>query len=54
VVTLLQDLNVLDYIEYKSKMNDMSGRVELSQIQFTASGLRFVMAGRSNGDVLFN
>jgi hypothetical protein len=54
VVTLLQDLSVLDYIEYKSKMNDISGRVELSQVQLTASGLRFVTAGRSNDDVLFN
>jgi hypothetical protein len=54
VVTLLQDLAVLDYLEFKSTMNDVTGNVELSQIQLTAAGLRFVTARRSNDDVLFN
>ncbi len=54
VVTLLQDLEVLDYIDFKSAVNEYSGRVELSQIVLTAAGLRFMIAGRSNDDVLFN
>lgn len=54
VVTLLQDLQVLDYIDFKSSMNEISGRIELSQIELTAAGLRFMTAGRSNDDVLFN
>ena len=54
VVTLLQDLSILDYVDFKSTMNDISGRLELNQIQLTAAGLRFVIVGRSNDDVLFN
>jgi hypothetical protein len=54
VTTLLQDLAVLDYLDFKTQVNDISGRVELSQIMLTAAGLRFVTAGRSNDDVLFN
>jgi hypothetical protein len=54
VVTLLQDLRVLDYIDYKQTMNDLTGRIELSQIELTAAGLRLMVVGRSNDDVLFN
>jgi hypothetical protein len=53
-VTLLQDLRILDYIDFKSQMNENSGRMELSEIQLTARGLRFMTEGRSNDDVLFN
>ena len=54
VTTLLQDLRVLEYIDYKSKVNEFSGRNEMSQIELTAAGLRFMTAGKSNDDVLFN
>jgi hypothetical protein len=54
VVTLLQDLEVLEYVAFKSKCNEFSGRIELSQIELTAVGLRFMTAGKSNDDVLFN
>jgi hypothetical protein len=54
VVTLLQDLRVLDYIDYKQTMNELTGRIELSQIELTAAGLRLMVVGRSNDDVLFN
>ena len=54
VLTLLQDLAVLDYILFKTEINEYSGRTELSQIVLTAAGLRFVTAGKSNEDVLFN
>lgn len=52
-LTLLQDLCVLGYVEFKQSMNEINGQIELSQIQLTALGLRFVSAGRSNDDVLF-
>jgi hypothetical protein len=51
-VTLLQDLRVLEYLDFKQSTNEYSGRTELSQIVLTAAGLRFVSTGRSNDDVL--
>jgi hypothetical protein len=54
VVTLLQDLQVLDYIDFKSSQDEETGRVELSQIMLTAAGLRFYTRRQSNDDVLFN
>ena len=53
VLTLLQDLEVLDYLSFKDEMDDMSGRILIKQIELTATGLRFVTSGRSNEDVLF-
>jgi hypothetical protein len=53
VLTLLQDLAVLEYIEFRTKVNEFSGRVELSQIMLTAKGLRFVTRAKSDEDVLF-
>lgn len=53
VLVLLQDLAVLDYVQFKQTANEMSGRTELSQIQLTARGLRFVLRGRNDEDVLF-
>jgi hypothetical protein len=54
VVTLLQDLRVLNYLDFRQSVNEYSGRTELTQIELTAAGLRFMTAGRSNDDVLFN
>jgi hypothetical protein len=54
VVTLLQDLQVLEYIDFKSSTDQETGRVELSQIVLTATGLRFYTRRQSNDDVLFN
>lgn len=54
VLTILQDLEVLDYLTFKSTHNEITGRVELSLISLTAKGLRFVSAGKSDDDVLFN
>jgi hypothetical protein len=51
VVTMLQDLEVLDYLDFKSRHNEDTGRVELSEIELTALGLRFMVARRSNDDV---
>jgi hypothetical protein len=54
VVTLLQDLQVLDYIDFKTSCDEETGRVELSQIVLTAAGLRFYTRRQSNDVVLFN
>ena len=54
VLTLLQDLQVLEYIDFKQTTNEVTGRVEISQIMLTAAGLRFMVARRSNEDVLFS
>jgi hypothetical protein len=51
VVTLLQDLQVLEYINFKVGQNELSGRMELAQIELTAAGLRFMSAMRSNDDI---
>jgi hypothetical protein len=53
VLTLLQDLEVLQYVTFSSASNEITGRRELSQIELTAVGLRFVTQGKSNEDVLF-
>lgn len=51
VRTMLQDLAVLDYIDFKSQHNPESGELELSQIELTAAGLRFMVGRKSNDDV---
>jgi hypothetical protein len=53
-LTLLQDLQVLEYIDFKQSMNDITGRIEIAQIALTAAGLRFMVARKSNEDVLFS
>jgi hypothetical protein len=52
VRTLLQDLQVLGYIDFKSARNPESGELEISQVELTGAGLRFMVAGRSNDDIL--
>jgi hypothetical protein len=54
VVTLLQDLQVLEYIDFKSTPDEEDGRLHLSEIMLTATGLRFYTRHRSNEDVSFN
>ena len=44
----------LDYIDFKTAVNEITGRVELSQIALTPLGLRFYTRRQSNEDVLFN
>jgi hypothetical protein len=51
VRTMLQDLEVLDYITFHSEHNVNSGELELSQIELTAAGLRFMTGRKSNDDV---
>lgn len=52
VRTMLQDLQVLGYIDFKSTFNEESGQRELSQIELSAAGVRFMDIGRSNEDIL--
>lgn len=51
VRTMLQDLEVLDYVTFHSHHNENSGELELSQIELTATGLRFMIGRKSNDDV---
>jgi hypothetical protein len=52
VRTMLQELEVLGYLEFKSAHNPESGELEISGIELTAPGVRFMDAGRSNDDIL--
>jgi hypothetical protein len=54
VITLLQDLAVLDYITFNQGMNEDTGRTVISQIELTAAGLRFMTLRKSNDDVQYN
>jgi hypothetical protein len=54
VVTLLQDLQVLDYIDFRSQTDEMDGVTRLSEVMLTAGGLRFYTRHKSNDDVAFN
>ena len=54
VLTMLQDLQVLGYLDFKSKVNDLTGRTEISEIQLTAQGLGFMVRRKSNDDVLID
>ena len=52
VRTMLQELEVLGYLDFKSAHNQASGELEINQIELTAAGVRFMDAGRSNDDIL--
>ncbi|MHB1673785.1 MAG: hypothetical protein ACYCSP_05990 [Acidobacteriaceae bacterium] len=52
VLTMLQDLQLLGYLNFRQKVNDITGRVELSEIELTATGLGVVLRRKSNDDVL--
>jgi hypothetical protein len=51
VRTMLQDLQTLGYIDFASDLNEDTGKYEMSQIELTAAGLRFMSIGRGNEDV---
>ena len=54
VVTLLQDLQVLGYIDFRSEPDPLKGNLRLSEIMLTADGLRFYTRHKSNDDISFN
>ena len=54
VVTLLQDLQVLDYVDFKNRLDEEDGTMRLTEIMLTATGLRFYIRHKSNEDVCFN
>jgi hypothetical protein len=54
VTTMLQDLQALDYIDFRSEMDEESGKTRISEIQLSAAGLRFYTRHKSNDDVLFD
>jgi hypothetical protein len=54
VITMLQDLCVLDYIKYRQGFSDENDRVTLSEIELTPRGLTVVIRRQSNDDLLFD
>jgi hypothetical protein len=54
VITMLQDLQLLEYIDFKTTINEDTGRRYLTEIVLTPAGLRFYTRHKSNEDVLFN
>lgn len=54
VLTMLQDLRVLGYLSFVAKMNEISGRIEISQIELTAAGLGLIVRRKSNDEVLID
>ncbi len=52
VLTMLQDLQLLGYLNFKQKVNDITGRIEVRDIELTATGLGVVLRRKSNDDVL--
>ncbi len=54
VLTLLQDLQTLDYLDFNQKTNEISGRKEISEISLTAKGLGLVVRRKSNDEVLID
>jgi hypothetical protein len=54
VLTLLQDLETLEYLSFNQKTNEISGRKEISEIALTAKGLGLVVRRKSNDEVLID
>lgn len=52
VLTMLQDLQLLGYLNFRQSANEITGRMEISDIELTASGLGIVTRRKSNDDVL--
>ena len=52
VLTMLQDLLMLGYLGFHQKTNEITGRIEVSGIELTATGLSVVLRHKSNDDVL--
>ncbi len=52
VLTMLQDLQMLGYLNFRHATNEITGRLEISEIELTAAGLGIVMRRKSNDDVL--
>jgi len=54
MLTLLQDLATLGYIQYEQSFDNEVGRYRLDNIILTPTGLRFVDRRKSNEDIVFN
>jgi hypothetical protein len=54
VLTMLQDLQVLGYLTFKSGMNGITGRTEICEIELTAKGIGAVVRRKSDDDVLID
>jgi hypothetical protein len=54
VNTMLQDLQALDYIDFRSQVDEDTGALIITEIVLTAAGLRFFTRHKSNDDISFN
>jgi hypothetical protein len=54
VNTMLQDLQALGYIDFRSQHDEDTGTLLITEIVLTAEGLRFWTRHKSNEDVLFD
>jgi hypothetical protein len=54
VLTLLQDLQVLEYLDFHQHADEMSGRKVITEVSLTAKGLGLVVRRKSNDDVLLD
>lgn len=52
-VTMLQDLAVLGYIQFKQGFDNREERTRLREIELTAAGTALVIRRQSNDEVLF-
>jgi len=54
VLTLLQDLQILEYLDFHQRTDEMTGRKVITEIALTAKGLDLVGRRKSNDDVLLD
>jgi len=54
VLTLLQDLQILEYLDFHQRTDEMTGRKVITEIALTAKGLGLVGRRKSNDDVLLD
>jgi hypothetical protein len=54
VLTMLQDLQILGYLNFRQGANEKTGQTEIAEIELTAKGLGLVIRRKSNDDVLID
>lgn len=54
VITMLQDLCVLDYLRYKEGFSEERNLVTLNEIELTPRGITVYLRRQSNDDLLFD
>jgi hypothetical protein len=54
VITMLQDLCIMGYLQFKQVFDDESERMRLYEIELTSVGIALVLRRKSNDEVLFD